>query len=308
MGRMLEALGKVEAKRGSSAADSRESPGREEEIPYIEVGPAHAFEASPRVLAVRPAPHLRIVPVPTDDLGPIVEEPASFVSPRAVRFQPLSKPCHPAKHKTRFSAELVTFHQPDHSVSQNYRQLAATLLENSPKGISPVILCTALVPGTGTTTVVLNLAISLARLESVRVVVVDGNRQRPALADRLGLRGLPGLAEVLSGEESLDRALQETGLVNLSALTAGACSSPWQFRALGETCRPVFRQLRDRFEAILIDGDPPSESGEIAGLELAADAVYLVGPAAEAPSEVPFSLQELLRRGVTIQGWILTGN
>jgi Mrp family chromosome partitioning ATPase len=182
------------------------------------------------------------------------------------------------------------------------------VLDNSPKGVSPVILCTALVPGTGTTTVVLNLAISLARQESVRVVVVDGNRQRPALADRLGLRGLPGLAEVLSGEESLDRALQETGLANLKALTAGACPSPRPFRALGETCRPVFRQLRDRFEMILIDAHPPSESTEMAGLELVADAVYLVAPAAEAPPEVPLSLQGLLRKGLTIQGWILTGN
>ena len=51
----------------------------------------------------------------------------------------------------------------------------------------------------GTSTVLLNLAVTLARQEAT-VTVVDAHLARPALADRLGLPPAPGLREVLAGQ------------------------------------------------------------------------------------------------------------
>ncbi len=125
--------------------------------------------------------------------------------------------------------------------------------------------------------------------------------ERPAVAERLGLRGRPGLAEVLAGSESLDHALQETGCQNLAALTAGhadhrrpACTA--------DAWRPVLRLLRDRFDLVLID------AGADPGLlDDACDAVYLVVPRdhAEAPATMD-RLRSLLAREVPVRGCILT--
>ena len=171
-----------------------------------------------------------------------------------------------------------------------------------------MLLCSALAPDVGTTTVVLNLAISLARQGGLRIVVVDGHRARPALADRLGLRGRPGLAEVLGGTESLASALQETGLPHLTALTAGEGDSTHRLRALDETCRPVLRQLRDRFDVVLIDGPARAASGETLGLEAACDAVYVVIPAGAAETEeTAEGLRAMILQGIPVLGCIVTG-
>src|SRR5258708_1015890 len=80
----------------------------------------------------------------------------------------------------------------------------------------------------------------------LRVFVVDADEARPAVAERLGLRGRPGLAEVLAGTESLDRALQETGVDRLAALTAGQPDCDRRAACVGEAARPVLRLMRDR--------------------------------------------------------------
>jgi Mrp family chromosome partitioning ATPase len=207
----------------------------------------------------------------------------------------------------RFAAELIAWHQPDHPASEQYRQLAAALRQNA-GGQSHILLCTSLKADIRATAVVLNLAISLARQEELSVVVVDGRTVEPALDSQLGLRSQTGLAEVLAGIESLETALQETGVTNLAALTAGREDPARRLRALDETCRPVLRQLRDRFNMVLIDGAPCQMSGEARGLETACDAVYVVLPAREAETpDTAECLRALHVQGIPIRGCILLG-
>src|SRR5262249_44195470 len=143
----------------------------------------------------------------------------------------------------RFAPDLIAFHQPEHPAAAEYRQLARALLGGTVAGPARVLLCAGAAPGAGVTSVVLNLAVCLAGSEGLRVVVADADESRPTFAERLGLRGRPGLAEVLAGSESLDEALQETGLENLTALTAGRADADRPGCAAGGACRPVLRQL-----------------------------------------------------------------
>jgi Mrp family chromosome partitioning ATPase len=305
MGRMLEALARAEARREVPREAPLEESAEDNEVPFIEVGPAHSLEASPAVLAVKLAPRLRIVPKPCEDVGPVLEPLPPCTG--SVSFRPLPHNRGLAPPVQRFAKELIAFHQPDHPSSEQYRQLAVTLRQGL-AGSSQVLLCSALAPEMGTTTVVLNLAISLARQGGQRIVVVDGHSARPALADRLGLRGRPGLAEVLAGTESLASALQETGLPHLMALTAGEGASAGRLRALDETCRPVLRQLRDRFDMVLIDGPSRAASGETLGLEAACDAVYVVVPAGAAEKEeTAEGLRAMILQGIPVLGCIVTG-
>jgi hypothetical protein len=66
----------------------------------------------------------------------------------------------------------------------------------------------------------------------------------------------------------------------------------------------VLRQLRDRFDVVLIDAG--SDAG---GLGNACDAAYLVAPHAhaEAPATAE-RVRALLRKGTALRGCILTGH
>jgi Mrp family chromosome partitioning ATPase len=282
------------------AAEDFVSDFANEEVPFIEVGPARHLEASSAVLAAVP-PRLRIAPQPPPDAGPVLEVPPA--PPVGVCLRPLPGDPTLLPPQQRFSRDLVAFHQPDLAAGAEYRQLAAALREGARPGESRVLLCAGVAPGAGTTSVVLNLAVCLAGADGLSAVVVDADGARPAIAERLGLRGRPGLAEVLDGSESLDRALQETGYERLTALTAGRVERERSAFPVGDVCRPILRLLRDRFDVVLIDGG--LDGGDLGG---ACDALYLVAPHAE--GEAPATAERvraLLRKGAPLRGCILTG-
>ncbi len=311
MGRMLDVLRLAEAKRnGDGEAPPSAGPADEdfvsdfaaEEVPFIEVGPARSLEASSAVLAA--PPRLRIAPRPPADAGPLLDASPAPPAP-GVCLRPLPGGLGSLPPAQRFTRELIAFHQPDHPAGAEYRQLAAALRrDGAAAGSCRLLLCAGAVPSAGTTNVVLNLAVCLAGPDGLRVVVVDADGARPAIAERLGLHGRPGLAEVLDGSESLDRALQETGLARLTALTAGQPDRDRATFPLAEVCRPVLRLLRDRFDLVLIDGGVDS-----GGLARTCDAVYLVAPHTRAETaETAERVRALLSQGAPLRGSILTGH
>src|SRR5205085_8686648 len=103
---------------------------------------------------------------------------------------------------------LVALHLPDHPVSGEYRILRDEIRLQLPDPTPRVLLFTAAAAEAGTTTVLLNLAVTLAREEAPRVLVIDGNVSRPAVARMLALKPTPGLVEVLAKQVPLAWAAQ----------------------------------------------------------------------------------------------------
>ena len=185
--------------------------------------------------------------------------------------------------------------------------MLAALTAQLPAVRIQVLLFTAPTPEVGTTTVLLNVAISCARQGQHRVAVLDANCHRPALAARLGLPTVPGLREVLAGTISLARALQETGQDNLLALTAGDVAAASDCRFSREAVRSVLKQLRDRFELVLVDAPCWNSHPDLIALGAACDAVYLVLEAAQAEKpETAQLLQVIPHQGSQLRGCILT--
>jgi Mrp family chromosome partitioning ATPase len=207
----------------------------------------------------------------------------------------------------RMAAELVAFHQPDHPASQQYRDLLSGLLAQYPSGWGQVLLFTSPAPWGGTTTVLLNLAVTAARQEGRRVAVVDANFRRPALGERLGLGPAPGLREVLSGTVPLAQALQETAQKNLWALMAGRSEHGPDGRLPLDWLMPTLRQLRQQFNLVFVDAASWNEGSEVSALAATSDAVYMVihqlpgTPASNDPALPP-----LRQPPSNLQGCILT--
>ncbi len=306
MGRVLDALRQAEAPHGEP--ERRPQPPAEasapllvddaagEEIPFIEVGPCKSLEASPSVLACTPSALLAAGRA----------APLAAPTPGTVAFRAVGRPAAPCR--SRIAPEVVTFHSPEQPVSVQYRDLLAAVAAAGPGVRQAALLFVPGLPAADATPVVLNLAVTAARQGRRRVLAVDGNLRQPSVAWRLGLPVAPGLREVLGGAVTLDEAVQETEQPNLLALTAGAPAGGVGPRFVAETMRSLLRQLRQRFDLVLVDGPRWDGRPDAALLAAACDAVYLVLPEKDAESpEADELLQALPAQGARLAGCVLAG-
>lgn len=294
MGRILEVLRQPEAQRAwpkPPAATPRPfrpeteaSQAADAEIPFIEVGglPQHPATAAPAAM------------------------PLEAREPFQVRFQPVA-PATPQPLPARFCENLIAFHQPGHRISEQYRSVLCAITEQAPAGSPQVLLFTAPSPRAGTTTVLLNLAVTYARQNIGQIALVDTHFGRPAVAQRLGLSEAPGLQEVFAGTSCLAEALRETSLPNLFALTAGAALQAETAVLATETMRQVLRELRARFQWVFVDAPAWAGRPEVIALGSACDAVYLVTPQNhEGAAEGLDMLRLMPRHGTPLRGRIVT--
>jgi capsular exopolysaccharide synthesis family protein len=79
-------------------------------------------------------------------------------------------------------------------------------------------------PSDGKTTVSANLAVSFAQAGK-KTLIIDADLRKPGLTALMGLKGKPGVADILVGNENISattsRAIQHTELHNLDVLPAG---------------------------------------------------------------------------------------
>jgi Mrp family chromosome partitioning ATPase len=327
MGRILEALLQASQRRskGEKAGSSESYPtGREkpevlentDEVPFIEVGgPGSLVEGSANVLSLSPrggrnVTVIKHAPAEPRPLG-IPRPPSNLTfpggDPLAVTFCPVSDAPLPAQPvPMRFAPQLIAFHEPDHSVSDQYRSLVNGMLAQLPPNGSQILLLAGTTSGTGTTTVLLNLAITLAKQNQQRVLVVDANLRRPAMAEQLGLSENPGLRDVVARTVLLKRAIKETGQSNFYALTAGEGNTQRREWPAGDALRGTLHQLRNHFDWILVDVPSWDTGPEMVSLSSACDAVFLVLRAPEVDSPEVRDLCRLIPHlGTQLGGYIL---
>jgi len=316
MGRMLEALKRTAEPNAfpepvlavANPEPVAEEPA-EEEMPFIEVGGPRKPQDRGGKFPTCPQDSGQIgnLPLQTGNSKTRLEMPAprpaslQVRAPQSVALQccPQPVPAHP-----RVAAELVTFHQPEHPVSQQYAALFAQLPAAPADGAAAALVFTSLAPGAGTTTSLLNLAVAACRKHNKRTCVVDANYRRPAAAARLGVTAAIGLHDVLGGKVALEQALQATPIDHLHVLPAGIATE--SVPASADAIRWVLAWLRQRFDLILVDA-PAWDGGDgLRALLPAATAVYLVVDATETEKpEVRVVTREVARLGSRLGGLIV---
>ncbi|WP_396932427.1 polysaccharide biosynthesis tyrosine autokinase [Mycolicibacterium sp.] len=149
----------------------------------------------------------------------------------------------------------LSFEGNNSPVAESFRKLRTNLqflaVDNPPR----VIVTTSASPGEGKSTTAINIALALAEAGN-NVVLVDGDMRRPSIDKYLGVVGAVGFSTVLSGAASLDEALQETGFLNLTALTSGT-TPPNPSELLGSRAATnILNELRERFDYVIVDSSP----------------------------------------------------
>ncbi|MFO0972207.1 MAG: CpsD/CapB family tyrosine-protein kinase [Phycisphaerae bacterium] len=91
-------------------------------------------------------------------------------------------------------------------------------------------------------------------MRHLNALVVDCNLGAGQLGNRLGVRGGPGLAEVLAGECALMDAVHDSCVGNLKVLPAGMLGSNSRSELLNSRLMPrVMDEIRERFHYVLVD-------------------------------------------------------
>jgi succinoglycan biosynthesis transport protein ExoP len=182
----------------------------------------------------------------------------------------------PARDQTSStSKDLVVSHHPSSLLAESYRSLRTALLFSQPEKPPKVILLTSPSPSEGKTMTTVNLAITFAQ-DKNNVLLMDADLRKGCCHTRLGAKNRRGLSNVLTGNVTLEEAIQKTSVSGLSIVPRGICP-PNPTDLLGsQRMRQTLSRLRESFDFILIDSPPGIAVSDAAILSVICDGVLLV--------------------------------
>jgi len=156
-----------------------------------------------------------------------------------------------------------------------FQGLGASLRDPGLNRPAKVFVITSAARGEGRSTTAAGLATALARAGR-RVVVVDADLRRPRLAAYLGVDSSCGLSDVLAGRAEAPDVWQRRGTRELYVLPAGPVpSNPADLLRSARMARLV-GQLRDEFDAVVVDTPPALSCADAAAVASLADGAVVV--------------------------------
>lgn len=313
MGRTYEVLSGTRLRKaaGAESLQSLPFPG-----PAADPGPAPAADETPAVSLVPmtdedlPADDNSVPFVEVGDkkasngpVGPrlmVPKELPAFTT-HHVGFQLLKEPHYAPQPPTELPSKFVTYHQPNHPVSRQYRGLVDGILRQLPESGCPVLCFTPTVPGTVTATTLINLAITRGGDGEGRVLIVELVRGPHSSSAALGAPNQPGLREVLARTTPLALALNRTAIEGVSLMPAGKAEI-----GIDELGRlgGVIDQLRARFDWIVVDA-PAWGTFPMKEWMQVSDGVYLVTREEDWDSpQTEFAHQGIIDAGGKLRGCV----
>ena len=185
--------------------------------------------------------------------------------------------------------------------------VAAVLLREAGLGQTRVVLVSSAMSGEGKTTLVTQLAMSLAR-SGFRTVLVDFDLRRPSLDRLFELRLEPGVSELLRGENDLADVVQETATGNLSVVPAGRWDSQSAAVLSNGSTGSLFKELREEYDFVLVDCGPvlPMVDSRLIGQHVDAVVFSVLRDVSQA-RKVRSALAILRSFDIRVMGAVVTG-
>lgn len=160
--------------------------------------------------------------------------------------------------------------------SEKFRVLAARLRNVQKEYNLKHLLITSSGPEEGKTLVAANLAIALAKLPDEKVLLLEGDLRKPALAQMLGIFPAAGLVHHLEQNEDLHNCLYKFSDRQLWVLPAGTRSDRALDGLQSSALDEAFATLSRCFDWILIDSPPLLPTADTNVLARRADGILLV--------------------------------
>ncbi len=177
---------------------------------------------------------------------------------------------------TDVEPRLLTFHDPESLVAENFKILRSHILHPRTGLPSKLIMVTSSVPGEGKTYVALNLAFSFAR--SVPTLLVEADLRHPSFTEYLGVPFEEGLSEYFLGQRSLTEIVYRTDFANLYLIPSGRELSLTKDVFSSEKLVEFLDDLRHHFPKfyLIFDSAPVLLASETLSLSRLIDGALLV--------------------------------
>jgi len=184
--------------------------------------------------------------------------------------------------------------------AERIRTLATRLKSLQQRRSLKKLLIASCVQDEGKSVIAANLAITLARRGSQRVLLVDGDSRKQALTEMLGLEDHPGLADAWQERQSIVRHLRRYERFPMWFLPAGRTLEQPLEMLQSETLPQMVSELNGCFDWIIIDSAPIAPVADSSVWSALCDGVLLVARSAVTPRKVLSKVTASLEKGKII--------
>ena len=206
-------------------------------------------------------------------------------------------------------AHIVSANDSASPIAEQYRILRTNLKSlNSGRSGLKVILLTSAVNGEGKSVTSINLALTFARQEHLRVVLVDADMRKSSVPRWLGLKDRKtGLSTVLRNGGELNGSLVSLQSPKLTILPAGPVADHPAELLESVAMKRLLATLKTQFDLIIIDAPPVLPVTDPGILASQADGVLLVVRAGKTQRKTVTEAREMLKKAkANLIGCVLT--
>ena len=189
--------------------------------------------------------------------------------------------------------EILTHRAPKSAISEAFRSLRTSVHFSAISTDKKVMLITSSFPGEGKTTIISNLAVTLAQAGS-RVLIIDCDMRRPSLHKVFRTEKVPGLSEILAGDSSVEETLIATPISGLDFIPAGTSPPNPSELLSSKQFQDLLELFKTRYDHILLDAPPVLAVTDAPLLTTAADLMILVLETERVPLKTAQRTMEML--------------
>lgn len=145
--------------------------------------------------------------------------------------------------------------EPTSAAAEAYRTVRTAVYFGAPNGQAKTLLITSPAPGDGKTTLVSNLAITMAKA-SQRTLILDADFRKPMQHKIFEIDDEKGLSNVISGQELLANVISKTIVDGLDILPCGPVPPNPSEMLNSKAFSSLLAELEGKYDRVLIDSPP----------------------------------------------------
>jgi len=212
------------------------------------------------------------------------------------------------KADSKINPRIVTHHEPMAPVSEQYKMLRTNILTLGAKRNLKTFAITSAIHGEGKTVTAVNLSFVLSEdLNTKSVLLVDADLRKGRVSHMLGLGTRSGFADILANGTSLDEALVDIGIKNLTILPGGKNPKNPAELLGSKKMRQLIQEFRDRFDTIIFDTPPVMSVTDPGVIGAQVDGMVMVVQAGRTQrASVQHAEQLLTQAHAKVLGYVIT--
>ena len=203
--------------------------------------------------------------------------------------------------------KLVVYSEPKAAASEAFRSLRTAIHYSAVTRQKKALLVTSTFPGEGKSTVIANLAVSMAQT-GAKVLLIDCDMRRPSIHDIFEQGKVPGLSEVLVGDIAFEEAVRNSQVPGLDFICAGT-TPPNPSELLGSLqMNKLLDSLKDKYDYLLLDAPPALAVTDAPLLAGSVNMVVLVIEIGRVPMKAAQRMRDIIQGiGAPLAGFVING-